>query len=192
MRGAHRRLASVETRASSRAVRHRRRTRILGVEESLQRRTVRGVALAPCAIVVLAVLAIAVFCSTLLEEAARSRVSLPSLVPLFGALLGVLAATALVVWFQAVRMAQRLAGPAFRLVKSLQRMREGDISFRVHLRRGDHLTDVAAELNNVLDWLNQNPPRGARTGGDLVQVGRREKSPAPSQVATPAAAEVLP
>lgn len=143
------------------------------MEETLQRRTVRSVALLPSAILLAGFALVAVFCSSLLEEAAESRLHLPSLVPLFVAVICVLGAAALVVWFQALRMAQRLAGPAFRLVKSMQRVRGGDISFRVHLRRGDHLTDVAAELNNVLDWLNLNPPRGVRTGGDLVQVGRR-------------------
>ncbi len=121
---------------------------------------------------------VAAFCHDLIEEAAASHIHVPTLVPLFVALLGFVAAATLVLWFQAMRLAQRLAGPAYRLVKSMERIRGGDISFRVHLRRGDHLTEVAAEMNSLLDWLNANPPRGVKTGGDLVRVGRvRSSSP---------------
>ena len=66
--------------------------------------------------------------------------------------------------------ADRVAGPEHRLVQSLRRMRSGDLSFRVSLRAGDLLGDLATECNAVLDWLNENPPQGARTGSDLLDV----------------------
>ena len=71
---------------------------------------------------------------------------------------------------QALRFSHRIAGPIYRITKSLQQVRSGDIGFRVHLRQGDHLTEIAAELNLLLDWLNANPPAGVRTGGDVVQL----------------------
>jgi len=107
------------------------------------------------------------------EAATERDVELPTLVPLFLAILGFTLAVAALVVFQALRFSHRIAGPAYRLVKSLERIRSGDISFRVNLRRGDHLSEVAAELNNLLDWLNENPPPGVKTGSDLVRVGRR-------------------
>ena len=27
-----------------------------------------------------------------------------------------------------------------------------------------------AERNELLDWLNENPPQGARTGGDIIEI----------------------
>ncbi|MFO1077671.1 MAG: hypothetical protein U1E73_08085 [Planctomycetota bacterium] len=72
--------------------------------------------------------------------------------------------------FFAWRAATRVAGPEYRLVLAMQRIRRGDLSFRVHLRRGDLLVPLARECNELLEWLNRNPPQGAVTGGDLVAV----------------------
>ena len=33
----------------------------------------------------------------------------------------------------------------------------------------DYLTEIADELNSTLDWLNDNPPPGVKTGGDVVE-----------------------
>jgi hypothetical protein len=74
----------------------------------------------------------------------------------------------------AARLARRVAGPEYRLIEAMRRMRSGDISFRVHLRRGDPLTRLADECNELLEWLNRNPPRGTSTGTDLVDVEHLE------------------
>ncbi len=150
-----------------------RRSRILIVNEPLQKRIILAVSLIPTLGLALCTLIVAVFCRRLLGEATEHDVDLPSLVPLFFALLGFTLASAAVVVFQALRLSHRIAGPAYRLIKSIERIRSGDISFRVNLRRGDHLTEVAAEMNNLLDWLNDNPPRGVKTGTDVVRIGRK-------------------
>ena len=49
-------------------------------------------------------------------------------------------------------------------------MRAGDLAVRVHMQRGDYLSEIAFEFNKVLDWLNENPPEGARTGSDVVDM----------------------
>ncbi len=77
----------------------------------------------------------------------------------------------------ASRVAQRVLGPEQRLIESLQRLRTGDLSFRVNLRRGDLLTGLAVECNEVLEWLNVNPPRGASTGSDVYEVERLAAEP---------------
>ncbi len=61
-------------------------------------------------------------------------------------------------------------GPSHRLIDAMQRVREGDIGFRVHLRKGDMLMDVANEFNHLLDWLNANPPGDVKVGSDVVDV----------------------
>jgi hypothetical protein len=66
----------------------------------------------------------------------------------------------------------------YRINESIKRIRQGDISFRVTLRKGDHLTDIAEELNKLLDWLNANPPQGVVRGGDTVKV-QGKPSPTP-------------
>jgi nitrogen fixation/metabolism regulation signal transduction histidine kinase len=76
----------------------------------------------------------------------------------------------LVVVVQGTRMAYRVAGPEHRLIQSLRRVRKGDLAFRVSLRRGDLLSGLAQECNELLDYLNTNPPSGAKTGTDVVDV----------------------
>lgn len=146
------------------------RRRVLVVNEQLQKRIIVGISLIPTAGLAACTVIVAVFCRRLLGEATQQDVELPSLVPLFLSVLGFTLAAGAVVVFQALRFSHRIAGPAYRLIKSMERIRTGDISFRVNLRRGDHLTEVAAEMNSLLDWLNQNPPAGVKTGGDLVPV----------------------
>jgi hypothetical protein len=149
-------------------VAERSRRRALVVDEALQRRIIFGVAMMPTLGLVACAFLVAMFCRDLLGEAAMHEVELPSLVPLFLALLGFMLGAGAVFVFQALRFSHRIAGPAYRLVQSIRRIQGGDISFRVHLRRGDHLTDVAAEFNRLLDWLNTNPPSGVKRGSDLV------------------------
>ncbi|MGE3172297.1 MAG: hypothetical protein AB7O97_06690 [Planctomycetota bacterium] len=91
-----------------------------------------------------------------------------------------LAAVSVVV-LQAARVSDRVVGPERRLVESLRRLRSGDLSFRVSLRRGDLLTDLAAECNRVLEWLNANPPAGARTGTDVFEVEVEAAEPVEEQ-----------
>ncbi len=116
------------------------------------------------------VVALTLYCRSLLLEAAAGRaVAIDD-----GALLvvvgGFFLASASVVVLQSVRMSNRVAGPEFRLQKAMRRIREGDVAFRITLRRGDLLTGLASECNELLDWLNQNPPNGAQTGSDIVEV----------------------
>lgn len=101
---------------------------------------------------------------------------------LAGAFLFAVGVTAMV---HTARLAERVAGPEHRLIESLRRLRSGDLAFRVHLRRGDLLTELAAECNEVLEWLNRNPPHGARTGFDVYEVDNMEAE-------APEAAEVAP
>lgn len=65
-----------------------------------------------------------------------------------------------VIAIQAFRHSHQVAGPAYRIVKSLEQLREGDLTVRVKLRPGDELIEIADELNRVLDWLREHPPEG--------------------------------
>lgn len=89
----------------------------------------------------------------------------------------------LVVVVHATRTAHHVAGPEYRLTQSLRRLREGDLSFRISLRRGDLLTGLAAECNELIEWLNQNPPSGARIGNDVVDLEATVEVEEPTAVA---------
>jgi methyl-accepting chemotaxis protein len=56
-------------------------------------------------------------------------------------------------------LSHRIAGPAYRLKKSLDRMAGGDYGFEVRLRKRDYLKDVAESMNQTLDRLRRRRER---------------------------------
>lgn len=151
------------------------RRRTLIVNESVQRRIIAAVILVPTVGLAMSTVIVAVFCRRLLAETMNAETELPSVVPLFVSVLAFFVIASFVVAIQGLRFSHRIAGPCYRLCRSMERVRQGDIGFRVTLRKGDYLTEVAAEFNSLLDWLNENPPRGVRTGGDVVAVEQVEE-----------------
>jgi hypothetical protein len=117
-----------------------------------------------------AVWALTWWCSAALDAATADGSAHAAAVPLHVAAACFLLAAGAVVLAQSSVLARRLAGPEYRVIQSLRRMRSGDLTFRLSLRRSDLLRDVADECNAVLDWLNANPPAGSRTGTDVVEV----------------------
>lgn len=59
----------------------------------------------------------------------------------------------LIIFFYAVIISHRLAGPIFRLEKDLDRIIAGDHSVRVKFREKDALDNLANKLNQVLERL---------------------------------------
>lgn len=153
---------------------NKNRRKVLVVNENMQRRIILAVALLPTIGLTTAAVIVAVFCRRLLGEASQAEADLPSLVPLFLSVLGFVVVCGVVVLHQALRFSHKIAGPVYRITRSMERIREGDVGFRVNLRRGDYLTEIADELNLLLDWLNENPPPGVRTGSDVVEVARAQ------------------
>jgi len=143
------------------------RRRTLVVNKEAQKRIVFAVSLFPALALAMATMIIAVFCRKLMGEAARTEAALPSLVPLFISSLGFALVSILIIFNQALRFSHRIAGPAYRLRQACSRIMGGDISFRVQLRKGDHLTEVADSLNDLLEWLNEHPPDGVEVLRDL-------------------------
>ncbi len=133
-------------------------------------RIVRIALAVPLLLLVAAVVALTLYCRVLLSEAAEGRTVAVGDLPLLLFAGGFLVASGAVVVVQSLRVANRVVGPEFRLRQALQQIRKGDIAFRVHLRRGDLLTGLAAECNELLDWLNANPPQGVSKGTDVVGV----------------------
>lgn len=151
----------------------RRRELLIGAGSDS--RWLLGSMLLPTALLVSCVLALAWFLRRLLVEAEVRELEITTLVPLCLALCGMGLVAAILVLSQARRSARRLEGPQQRLIVGMQRTRSGDIGFRVHLRRGDALRELATEYNKLLDWLNANPPQGVQTGSDVVEVDPGER-----------------
>jgi len=137
-----------------------------------QRRQVlyRMAMIVPPVVTVASIACLGIHCAQLLEAAVDG--SLPEVAPwpAVVALVGVLVGCAATIFVQGLAIRRRVLEPAGRFVTCLRRIREGDIAFRVHLRRGDLLGEVADELNEVLEWLNENPPANVRRGSDIYEV----------------------
>lgn len=54
-------------------------------------------------------------------------------------------------FFYSIRESHKIAGPAYRIGLSLKRIADGDINFRVTLRKADYFKPVAKNLNELLD-----------------------------------------
>jgi len=124
----------------------------------------------PLVVLAIAVLGITIFCRRLLQDATEVGATGPADLPIYVAAGCFLLSAGAVVVIQSSRVAERVAGPEHRLIQGLRRLRSGDLSFRLNLRKGDLLTGLAHECNELIEWLNQNPPVGARTGSDMLEV----------------------
>lgn len=145
---------------------------------SWERRKSQGIATDPTSrrpvlvlgTIALGLLALTAMSHVALDAAASDAAAPPDVAPIYLTAVCCLIVSCLVVVVFGARTAHRLAGPEHRLIQSLRRVRKGDLAFRVSLRRGDLLTGLAQECNALLDYLNANPPTGAVTGNDLVDI----------------------
>lgn len=152
-------------------------------------RLVRIALAVPLLALLLAVVALVVYCRGLLHDAAAGRPVVIGDTPLSVFVVGFLVASAAVVVAQSLRLASRVAGPEYRLCQTLQRIRRGESGFRVKLRRGDLLTGLAGECNELLEWLERKKPVADSGDRAALQEAPRENATTP---AAPELAEVAP
>lgn len=139
------------------------RRRQLVVNRPMQGRLILSMALAPALLLTALAVFTAIYCTWVMDEALATDADVPNTMPLFYLVLGFELLGGFFLLFHSLRASHRVAGPAYRICKSLERIRSGDLAFTVNLRKGDHLTEVRDELNRLLDWLNDNPPPGCVT-----------------------------
>ncbi len=65
-------------------------------------------------------------------------------------------------------VSHRIAGPLFRLERSVEEITKGDLSFRITLRKKDELKELAALMNTMLDTLSGRL-KEARSYADAAQ-----------------------
>lgn len=136
------------------------RRKKLVINKPLQRRIIVGVTIVPMIVLIGATVAVALLTGQVLDEARIAEQSLPTLGSLFISLFLFIVAAGATVVISALRYSNRIAGPMYRLCKSMKEVREGDLSFIVKLRKGDELTEIADELNAMIRWLREHQPAG--------------------------------
>lgn len=154
---------------------HERRKAWL-INPAMQGRIVFRMTALPAAVLAGIAVFTGIYCSDVLGEARALDQELPDLMPLIWLVMAFELVAAGMLVMHALRLSHTIAGPAYRIAKSLERIRSGDFSFRVNLRKGDHLTELRDEMNLLLDWLQQNQPHLAQKPGqpehDTVEAGK--------------------
>ena len=85
----------------------------------------------------------------------------------------------IIVFIVSIMYSHQIAGPAYKLEKSIQRIARGDLTFEIHLRKNDNLKEVAAAINQMLSRFRETLA-SARTLSDdisvkLASLGQDEK-----------------
>lgn len=145
-----------------------RRSKLV-VDAPVQKRIILSVTVLPALALAATVLIVGMFCRRLISEAEAADIFLPSLLPLFISVLGFVVISGTIVVWCAFRFSHRIAGPSYRLVQACRQIRAGDRAFRVVLRKGDHLTEVAEALNDVMAWLDETHPEAPLANGEKAE-----------------------
>jgi len=56
----------------------------------------------------------------------------------------------IIIFIVSIMYSHQIAGPAYKLEKSIHRIANGDLTFEIHLRRNDNLKEVANAINGML------------------------------------------
>jgi sensor histidine kinase YesM len=142
--------------AMSNPATNRRKSRI--VLPSLQGQIILQTTLLPLIALGLLVLTATFIARQLMVEAATMDVVFENLQPLLVAIVCMSTVMAGSILYVAFRFSHRIAGPAYRLVKSLEQVQTGNAHFQVKLRDGDLLTELAVQMNLTLESLQSLLP----------------------------------
>lgn len=82
---------------------------------------------------------------------------------------------ALVLLVEVLGVGARLGRSEQQVRRAMQRIRAGDVGFRVRTHSGEPLARLVHECNSTLEWLNHNPPKGVRIDGDVFDLAADEE-----------------
>jgi nitrogen fixation/metabolism regulation signal transduction histidine kinase len=60
------------------------------------------------------------------------------------------------IFIAGIIISHRIAGPMYRLEKSAEAMRNGDLSVNFHIRKTDEMHDIASTLEDVVEALRKD------------------------------------
>lgn len=75
---------------------------------------------------------------------------------IFGAFIVLIVLVALGLVWLGIRISHKICGPVYRIRTDLAQIRKGQGQVRIHLRDGDELQNLASEINQTLDWIEQS------------------------------------
>jgi nitrogen fixation/metabolism regulation signal transduction histidine kinase len=160
-----------------------RRTTLI-INKELQHRIIRHVTLYPLLALLVAATSVGILATRVSGEAAEVYADLPSLVLLLLSVIAFVLVFGLLLIRQALIFSNKIAGPSYRICKSLEQIRNGDLDLRIQLREDDFNTEIAEEINQLLDWIAKRHQVGVASNEDAApdsvsnQPSREETVPA--------------
>ncbi len=147
------------------------------VDKHAQARMIRRLCLLPT--IGLAVMGLLVIVSVvgLLIEVQASHVVLSFLPLVVWSVALFVAGSAGCMFMTSFRFSYRVAGPTYRILKSLEEFQHHGGDFKIQLRAGDELQDLAAKLNEVIHKL-QAEAQGTLTAAETKTSSQPELSTA--------------
>lgn len=103
---------------------------------------------------------------------------LSAMMPLFGIKVVMYMVMVLIV---AAVVSHRMAGPVFKFEKSCATVGEGDLTHRVYLRKGDQLTDLQDQFNNMTGAVNEVVKEYEKFRVEAAAAGMADKAEALSK-----------
>lgn len=88
--------------------------------------------------------------ATISQEQTVEKMMSTFLVDFWPRLLLLVMVNVIIIFIVSIMYSHQIAGPAYKLEKSLQRIAAGDLTFEIHLRRHDNLKEVASAINHML------------------------------------------
>lgn len=122
----------------------------------MQSRIILHTTVLPLVALTILTVAVTILCRQVIAEASALDVAVPKVQLLLVTVVCLTSTMAGAILYIAFRFSNRVAGPSYRLIQSLKRARTGDADFRVKLRDGDFLTEVADELNLMLKSMAES------------------------------------
>ena len=142
------------------------RRRILIIDKLVQNRIVFGLTWPPVVCLVLAGGCLAFYAHYASKQALIAGVEVPGLIVAFLLSACFVTLAGICLLLNALIGSHRMAGPMYRLQKTIKCFQQGDREIRAFLRKRDYLHELARDLNAFLDWVEQELPAGASPPSD--------------------------
>ena len=68
-----------------------------------------------------------------------------------------------------IRETHRIVGPTYRVKRTIEQFLAGDESVRARLRRADHMQDLAASVNDLLDRVSLRSEEASASASESVE-----------------------
>ncbi len=85
----------------------------------------------------------------------------------------------IIIFIVSIMYSHQIAGPAYKLEKSIQRIAGGDLTFEIHLRKNDNLKELATAINSMLSRFRETLASARSLSDDIAakleSLGKDEK-----------------